>query len=78
MLRLAWFTTGRGPGSRRLFSLVRSEIEADKLDASVEFVFCNREFGETDATDDFLRLVQDSEVPLVTFSSRRFRREHGG
>ena len=78
MLRLAWFTTGRGPGSRRLFSLVRSEIEADELNASVEFVFCNREFGETDATDGFLRLVQDSDVPLVTFSSRRFRREHGG
>jgi len=78
MLRLAWFTTGRGSGSRRLFSFVKSEIEAEKLDASMEFVFCNREFGETEITDGFLRLVQNSGVPLVTFSSRRFRREHGG
>lgn len=78
MLKLGWFTTGRGSGSRRLFDLVRSEIETGGLNALTEFVFCNREFGETEATDNFLGLVQDSGVPLVTLSSRRFRREHGG
>lgn len=78
MLRLGWFTTGRGPGSRRLFELVRSEIEAGRLDAKIEFVFCNREYGETDATDGFLRMVRDTGTHLVTLSSQRFRREHGG
>lgn len=78
MLRLGWFTTGRGPGSRRLFEMVRSEIEEGALDARIEFVFCNREIGETEATDSFIRLVRDSGAPLVTLSSRRFRRERGG
>ena len=78
MLRLGWFTTGRGEGSRALFENARSEIERGGLDAEIEFVFCNREYGENEPTDRFLDLVKENGLPLVSLSSRRWRREHGG
>ncbi len=51
MLKLAWFSTGRGPGSRRLLATVQDEISAERLDARIEVVFCNREPGQDAQTD---------------------------
>ena len=78
MLRLGWFTTGRGEGSRGFLELVHCQIERGGLNAAIEFVFCNREYGETEPTNRFLRLVEDFGLPLVVLSSRRWRREHRG
>ena len=78
MLRLGWFTTGRGAGSRGLLELVQGKIDQGSLDAAIEFVFCNRELGETEPTDRFLNMVEAHGLPLVTLSSRRWRREQGG
>ncbi len=73
MYRLGWFSTGRGQGSKRLLKAVQESIEAGEIKAKIEFVFCSRERGETEATDEFLDLVAGYGVPLVTFSYQNFK-----
>lgn len=77
-LRVGWYTTARGAGSRGMFEAVRDAIDAGTLDATFAFVFCNREPGEDETTDAFFEIVRAEGIPLVTLSSVRFRREHGG
>jgi folate-dependent phosphoribosylglycinamide formyltransferase PurN len=75
-LKLGWFSTGRGEGSRGLLLSVLNAIQLGSLDASIEFVFCNREPGEDAGTDEFLSLVSRWEIPIIYLSSRRFAKEH--
>ena len=77
MLRLGWFTTGRGPGSRRLLATVHDEIAAGRLDAQIVVVFCNREPGQDPQTDQLFEQVRGYGLPLVHLSTVRFRRERG-
>lgn len=78
MLRIGWFSTGRGEGSRGLLQFVADAIAAGRLDARIEFVFSNREPGEAEGSDAFFGLVRSYDFPLVTLSSARYRRKHGG
>ena len=78
MLRLGWFSTGRGAGSRAFLNLVQEQIQRGRLDAAIEFVFSNREPGEAGGSDQYFELVRGYGLPLITLSSRRFRRENGG
>ena len=77
-LRIGWFTTARGPGSRAMYEAVTMAIAAGSLDAEFAFVFCNREPGEDALTDSFLRLVEANGHPLLTTSSVGYRRAVGG
>ena len=76
MLRIGWFSTGRGEGSRGLLRFVYERL-AD-IDARIDFVFSNRTPGEAEGSDEYFRLVQDYDLPLVTHSSSAFRRWRGG
>ena len=78
MLRIGWFATGRGEGSRGLLQFVQDRILQGRLDARIEFVFSNREPGEAEGSDRFFQLARDYGLPLVNHSSSRFRRERGG
>jgi folate-dependent phosphoribosylglycinamide formyltransferase PurN len=78
MLRIGWFSTGGGEGSRGLLRLAQESIGLGELDARIEFVFSNREPGEAEGSDQFFKLVQDYRLPLVTLSSTKFRRDRGG
>lgn len=78
MLRIGWFSTGRGEGSQGLLRFVADAILQGRLDAKIEFVFSNRELGEAEGSDAFFALVESYGFPLVTLSSARYRREHGG
>lgn len=78
MLRIGWFSTGRGEGSRGLLQFVQERILGDGLDARIEFVFSNRERGEAEGSDRFFRLVEDYGLSLVTLSSGEFRRNRSG
>lgn len=78
MLRIGWFSTGRGEGSRGLLRFIQQAITEGRLDARIEFVFSNRELGEAEGSDQFFELVRSYDLPLVTLSSSRYRREHGG
>jgi folate-dependent phosphoribosylglycinamide formyltransferase PurN len=77
-LRIGWFTTARGPGSRGMYEAVTSAIAAGVLDAEFAFVFCNRDPGEDPITDSFLRLVEANGHRLLTKSSVGYRRAAGG
>jgi folate-dependent phosphoribosylglycinamide formyltransferase PurN len=73
MYQLGWFSTGRGKGSRGLLKTVHDSIESGEIKAEIAFVFCSREYGETEATDIFLHMVEDYNLPLVTFSYQKFK-----
>jgi folate-dependent phosphoribosylglycinamide formyltransferase PurN len=74
-LQVGWFSTGRGPGSRGLLQFIQRRIVKGELPTKIQFVFCNREQGEHEGSDQFIALVKSYHIPLVTFSSRRFARE---
>ena len=77
MLKIGWFSTGRGPGSRGLLEFVQGHIRDGKLDARIQYVFSNRQPGEAEGSDEFFGLVRGYEIPLVTLSSAGFRRSRG-
>ena len=77
MLKLGWFSTGRGPGSRNLLKAVMDEIDRG-LDAEVSFVFCNWDNTEEpnprrDQREMFFDMVRGYGIPLVTESWKSFR-----
>lgn len=76
-LRIAWYAT-RGASSRAMFEVVLDAIRAGTLDAEIACVFSNRERGEEDVTDAFFDFVASQNIPLLSLSSVRFRRERGG
>jgi folate-dependent phosphoribosylglycinamide formyltransferase PurN len=73
MLKLGWFSTGKGEGSRQLLQAVQQSISNGDIDGKIIYVFCNREPGESEQTDMFFKLVQSYGIPLVYFSSKKFR-----
>ena len=77
MVNIGWFSTGNGEGSRGLLRFVQERIARGLLDARIEFVFSNRDPGEAEGSDLFFDLVTGYGLPLVTFSSTRFRRARG-
>ena len=74
-LRLGWFSTGRGQGSLGLLRATLEAIESGRLNASINFVFCNRERGQASGSDRFMDFVESRGISLLTLSSRRFRRD---
>ncbi|MGI5964726.1 MAG: phosphoribosylglycinamide formyltransferase [Candidatus Methanomethylophilaceae archaeon] len=78
MIKLGWFSTGRGPGSRNLFKTVADRIREGSLDAEIAFVFCNWDNTEEnnprkDQREMFFDLVRSYGVPLVTASWKKFK-----
>ena len=60
-----------------MLEAVLDALDSGNIDAELEFVFVNRERGQTTATDRFMDIVEANRVPLVALSSRRFRKERG-
>lgn len=80
MLRIGWFSTGRGPGSRNLLKAVMDEKAKGKLDVEIAFVFCNWDNTEDDnprkdQRDMFFDMVRGYDIPLIKSSWKRFRPE---
>jgi len=73
MYKLGWFSTGRGKGSRGLLKTVQDGINTGEIKAEIAFVFCSRERGESEATDVFLKMVEDYHIPLISFSYQWFK-----
>jgi folate-dependent phosphoribosylglycinamide formyltransferase PurN len=76
-LRIAWLTTGRGPGSFGALDYLFGAIDHG-LPVDVAAVFVNRDPGESEATDRLMELVEARGVPLETLSSVAFRKARGG
>lgn len=77
MYKLGWFSTGRGEGSRGLLEKTVAAMRTGYLPAEVAFVLCNRDPGEHQGSDAFMRLVKDYGFPLICLSSSRFRQGLG-
>lgn len=80
MLKLGWFSSGRGPGSRNLLSAVMDEIGSGDLDARLAFVFCNWDNSEEpnpkrEERKKFFDLVNAYGIPLITLSWKTFQPE---
>ncbi|MBI2918069.1 MAG: phosphoglycerate transporter [Chloroflexi bacterium] len=75
--RIGWLSTGRDEAARDLLRVVRSAMDTGDISGRLEFVFCNREPGESAESDRFIELVNGYTIPLVCLSGRRFWREHG-
>ncbi len=78
MLTIGWFSTGNGEGSLGLLKFVQERILRGEIDARLQFVFSNREPGEAEGSDRFFHTVDRYGIPLVNFSSHKFRRKMGG
>jgi len=76
-LRIAWLTTGRGPGSYGALEYTVSAIERG-LPVEIGVVFINRVPGEAEATDRLMAFVRSKGMALETLSSVAFRKERGG
>jgi folate-dependent phosphoribosylglycinamide formyltransferase PurN len=76
-LRIAWLTTGRGPGSYGALDYTLRAIDAG-LPVEVAVVFVNRERGEAEPTDRLMDMVRSRGIPLQALSSVRFRKARGG
>jgi Folate-dependent phosphoribosylglycinamide formyltransferase PurN len=75
-MKLGWFSSGRGPGSR---NLLRSVAESD-LNVNIQFVFCNWNNEEEpnpkkEERKKFFDLVGSYNIPLVTLSWKEFMPE---
>ena len=77
MYKLGWFSTGRDKAARDLLTIVQRSIALGETRAEIAFVFCNREPGEARESDLFLKLVKSYALPLVCFSSQRFKANKG-
>ncbi|MDR0791017.1 MAG: phosphoribosylglycinamide formyltransferase [Methanomassiliicoccaceae archaeon] len=78
MLRLGWFSTGRGPGSRDLLRTVMEKKAAGILNVNIEFVFCNWDNKEEpnpkkEQREMFFDMIKNYGIPLVPLSWKTFR-----
>jgi len=73
LYQLGWFSTGRDKAARDLLQAVQSSIKLGEIEAEIAFVFSNREPGESEESDLFLKLVKDYHIPLISFSYQKFK-----
>lgn len=59
-----------------MFEAVLNAIAGKELNATIEFVFINRDRGHSTPTDAFIDLVQANNIPAVVFSSTKFRKQN--
>jgi folate-dependent phosphoribosylglycinamide formyltransferase PurN len=76
-MRLAWLTTGRGPGSYGALEYTLGAIDRG-LPVEIAVVFVNRDRGEFEATDRLIAMVEARGIPVEARSSVRFRKAAGG
>ena len=80
MLKLGWFSTGRGPGSRNLLKAVMDGKQDGTLDIEIPFVFCNWDNTEQpnsrkEQRESFFKMVEDYGISLETASFKKFKPE---
>ncbi len=76
-LRVAWLTTGRGPGSYGALEYTLKAIDGG-LPVEVAVVFVNRDRGEYEATDRLIAMIEARGIPVEADSSVRYRKSVGG
>lgn len=67
--RIGWLSTGRDEAARRLLEEVVRRAASDGLPLDIACVFCDREPGESEASDRFLETAQRLGFDVATVSS---------
>ena len=70
ILKIGLMSSGNGEGSLKLIKSI-NEI-TKKIPVNIEFIFCNREYGEHSGSDKFLEEINSYNVPIITISSKKF------
>lgn len=76
-IRIAWLTTGRGPGSYGALEYTLKAIDRG-LPVEVAVVFVNRDRGEYEATDRLIAMVESRGIAVEADSSVHYRKSAGG
>ena len=76
-MKIAWLTTGRGPGSYGALEYSLKAIDAG-LPAEIAVVYVNRDRGESEATDRLIAMAERHGIAVEAHSSVRFRKAAGG
>ncbi len=76
-MRIAWLTTGRGPGSYGALEYTLAAID-NGLPVEIAVVYINRDRGESEATDRLIAMVEKRGIPVEARSSVAFRKAVGG
>lgn len=76
-MRVAWLTTGRGPGSYGALEYTLNAIDAG-LPVEIAVVYVNRDRGEAEPTDRLIAMVEARGIAVEAHSSVRFRKAVGG
>jgi len=80
--RIGWLSTGRDEAARRLLEDVVRRAASDGLPLDIACVFCDREPGESEASDRFLDTARGLGFDVATISSaaswRRWRERLSG
>ena len=74
MINFGWFSSGRDQAAIDLFRAAWEHLQSGFIPGRLAYVFCDREPGETPASDRFLAAVRAAGVPLIINSSRKLRR----
>jgi folate-dependent phosphoribosylglycinamide formyltransferase PurN len=72
-LTIGWFSTGRDEAARQLLQVVYHNIQTGDIDGKIAFAFSNRDPGEAKQSDLFFDLVRSYDIPLICFSSDKFK-----
>lgn len=76
-MKIAWLTTGRGPGSYGALEYSLKAIDAG-LPVEIAVVYVNRDRGESEATDRLIAMAERHGIAVEAHSSVRFRKAAGG
>ncbi len=74
-LSLGWFATSRGTTSLKIFNYIYDAINKGEINASIKFIFINRELGESGNSDNFIKTIKSYNIPLYSLSSLKFMPE---
>lgn len=72
MKRIGWFTTARGPGSLNLFKTMMEGIKDGSIDATISFVFINREVKGNHFRMELIGMAEDAGIPVIILPSDTF------
>ncbi len=70
--KFGWFSTGRDQAAIDLFQVIYDGIRKRDILAEISFVFTNRQKKEALITDEFLKIIECYDLPLLSLSSQRF------
>ncbi len=76
MLKIGWFSTARGEGSRQLLKTAHQYIENGEIKGKIDLVFCTREPDESQQTDMFFDMVKSYNIPVTYLSFQKFKHSY--